>query len=335
MTCTERDVRNARNATYETNTSMRNVRARTNAVYASKRGIAMRKSIAAVAAAGILTIGMFALPSMASADEIAPSTDGLASGTTISERIDDNMGICGNDKACNTIEHVHQTNQQIKSDIDTTKDHIKQLHQNAHEDADAIRHYNEQAWKNYVQDREDVKNALDAAAKRAQERHDTLHQDIQDNQAHLDQLHADAKETHDELKTQHDAFVASSHRWHQSFIAALKEANAKAGQQNGSAAAGSANGSFNTASGSNGTVQTIADNGAANGNGSSSGASSAAGASNNQTAASTGALTKSEYGQLAQTGIGISLACAAVLLFAGLAYAVRMLAQYKRETSED
>ena len=287
----------------------------------------MRKSIAAAAATGILTIGMIALPSMASADEIAPSTDGLASGTTISERIDDNMGICGNDKACSAIDHVHQTNQQIKSDIDTTKEHVKQLHQNAHEDADAIRHYNEQAWKNYVQDREDVKNALDAAAKRAQERHDTLHQDIQDNQAHLDQLHADAKETHDELKTQHDAFVASSHQWHQSFIAALREANA--GQQNGSVS-----GSFNTASGSNGTVKTIANNGTTNGNGSSSGASSATSASGSQTAASTGALTKSEYGQLAQTGIGISLACVAILLFAGLAYAVRMLAQYKRETSE-
>ena len=74
----------------------------------------MRKSIAAVAATGILTIGMIALPSMASADEIAPSTDGLASGTTISERIDDNMGICGNDKACSAIDHVHQTNKQIK-----------------------------------------------------------------------------------------------------------------------------------------------------------------------------------------------------------------------------
>ena len=293
----------------------------------------MRKSIAAVAATGILTIGMIALPSMASADEIAPSTDGLASGTTISERIDDNMGICGNDKACSAIDHVHQTNQQIKSDIDTTKEHVKQLHQNAHEDADAIRHYNEQAWKNYVQDREDVKNALDAAAKRAQERHDTLHQDIQDNQAHLNQLHADAKETHDELKTQHDVFVASSHQWHQSFIEALREANAKAGQD-GSTTTGSTSGSFNTASGSNGTVQTIADNGTTSGNSSSSGTSSATGASGSQTAASTGALTKSEYGQLAQTGIGISLACAAILLFAGLAYAVRMFAQYKRETSE-
>ena len=54
-----------------------------------------------------------------------------------------------------------------------------------------------------------------------------------------------------------------------------------------------------------------------------------------QTAASTGALTKSEYGQLAQTGIGISLACAAILLLAGLAYAMKTFVQYKRETSED
>ena len=52
-------------------------------------------------------------------------------------------------------------------------------------------------------------------------------------------------------------------------------------------------------------------------------------------AASTGALTKSEYGQLAQTGIGISLACAAILLLAGLAYAMKTFVQYKRETSED
>ena len=58
-------------------------------------------------------------------------------------------------------------------------------------------------------------------------------------------------------------------------------------------------------------------------------------ASGDQTAASTGALTKSEYGQLAQTGIGISLACAAILLLAGLAYAMKTFVQYKRETSED
>ena len=44
---------------------------------------------------------------------------------------------------------------------------------------------------------------------------------------------------------------------------------------------------------------------------------------------------KSEYGQLAQTGIGISLACAAILLLAGLAYAMKTFVQYKRETSED
>ena len=298
----------------------------------------MRKSIAAVAATGILTIGMIALPSMASADEIAPSTDGLASGTTISERIDDNMGICGNDKACSAIDHVHQTNQQIKSDIDTTKEHVKQLHQNAHEDADAIRHYNEQAWKNYVQDREDVKNALDAAAKRAQERHDTLHQDIQDNQAHLNQLHADAKETHAELKTQHDAFVASSHQWHQSFIAALKDANSKTGQQGGSSVATDTHGitagtnagtTVTGVNGTTGTVRTAADTGA---NGAATGSVTASG---DQTAASTGALTKSEYGQLAQTGIGISLACAAILLLAGLAYAMKTFVQYKRETSED
>ena len=39
--------------------------------------------------------------------------------------------------------------------------------------------------------------------------------------------------------------------------------------------------------------------------------------------------------QLAQTGIGISLACAAILLLAGLAYAMKTFVQYKRETSED
>lgn len=35
------------------------------------------------------------------------------------------------------------------------------------------------------------------------------------------------------------------------------------------------------------------------------------------------------------TGIGISLACAAILLLAGLAYAMKTFVQYKRETSED
>ena len=74
---------------------------------------------------------------------------------------------------------------------------------------------------------------------------------------------------------------------------------------------------------------TAADTGA---NGAATGSVTASG---DQTAASTGALTKSEYGQLAQTGIGISLACAAILLLAGLAYAMKTFVQYKRETSED
>lgn len=82
------------------------------------------------------------------------------------------------------------------------------------------------------------------------------------------------------------------------------------------------------ANGATGTVRTAADTGA---NGAATGSVTASG---DQTAASTGALTKSEYGQLAQTGIGISLACAAILLY-GLAYAMKTFVQYKRETSED
>lgn len=159
----------------------------------------MRNRIAAAAAAGILTIGMAALPSVASASEVAPSTDGLAGSTAISGQIDQDMAVC-TDKTCDAVQHVRKTNQQIKSDIDTAKQHAEQLHQNAHEDADALRQYGEQAWKNYQQDREDVKNAIDGAVKRGQERHDTLHQDMQDTQTHLNQMHADMKETHDELK---------------------------------------------------------------------------------------------------------------------------------------
>lgn len=276
----------------------------------------MRNRIAAAAAAGILTIGMAALPSAASASEVAPSTDGLAGSTAISGQIDQDMAVC-TDKTCDAVQHVRKTNQQIKSDIDTAKQHAEQLHQNAHEDADALRQYGEQAWKNYQEDREDIKNAIDGAVKRGQERHDALHQDMQDTQAHLNQMHADMKETHDELKTKHDAFAASSHQWHQSFIAALKDANSKTGQQGGSS----------VATGTHGI--TAADTGA---NGAATGSVTASG---DQTAASTGALTKSEYGQLAQTGIGISLACAAILLLAGLAYAMKTFVQYKRETSED
>lgn len=276
----------------------------------------MRNRIAAAAAAGILTIGMAVLPSAASASEVAPSTDGLAGSTAISGQIDQDMAVC-TDKACDAVQHVRKTNQQIKSDMETAKQHAEQLHQNAHEDADALRQYGEQAWKNYQEDREDIKNAIDGAVKRGQERHDALHQDMQDTQAHLNQMHADMKETHDELKTRHDAFAASSHQWHQSFIAALKDANSKTGQQGGSS----------VATGTHGT--TAADTGA---NGAATGSVTASG---DQTAASTGALTKSEYGQLAQTGIGISLACAAILLLAGLAYAMKTFVQYKRETSED
>lgn len=186
----------------------------------------MRNRIAAAAAAGILTIGMAALPSAASASEIAPNADGLAGSTTISGQIDQDMAVC-TDKTCDAVQHVRKTNQQIKSDMETAKQRAEQLHQNAHEDADALRQYGEQAWKNYQQDREDVKNAIDGAVKRGQERHNALHQDMQDTQAHLNQMHADMKETHDELKTRHDAFAASSHQWHQSFIAALKDANSR------------------------------------------------------------------------------------------------------------
>ncbi|MEO5479056.1 conjugal transfer protein, partial [Bifidobacterium adolescentis] len=184
----------------------------------------------------------------------------------------------------------------------------------------------------------DIKNAIDGAVKRGQERHDALHQDMQDTQAHLNQMHADMKETHDELKTRHDAFAASSHQWHQSFIAALKDANSKTGQQGGSSVATGTHGitagtnagtTVTGVNGTTGTVRTAADTGA---NGAATGSVTASG---DQTAASTGALTKSEYGQLAQTGIGISLACAAILLLAGLAYAMKTFVQYKRETSED
>ena len=286
----------------------------------------MRNRIAAAAAAGILTIGMAALPSAASASEVAPSTDGLAGSTAISGQIDQDMAVC-TDKTCDAVQHVRKTNQQIKSDIDTAKQHAEQLHQNAHEDADALRQYGEQ-----------IKNAIDGAVKRGQERHDTLHQDIQDTQTHLNQMHADMKETHDELKTRHDAFAASSHQWHQSFIAALKDANSKTGQQGGSSVATGTHGitagtnagtTVTGVNGTTGTVRTAADTGA---NGAATGSVTASG---DQTAASTGALTKSEYGQLAQTGIGISLACAAILLLAGLAYAMKTFVQYKRETSED
>lgn len=293
----------------------------------------MRNRIAAAAAAGILTIGMAALPSAASASEVAPSTDGLAGSTTISGQIDQDMAVC-TDKTCDAVQHVRKTNQQIKSDIDTAKQHAEQLHQNAHEDADALRQYGEQAWKNYQEDREDIKNAIDGAVKRGQERHDALHQDMQDTQAHLNQMHADMKETHDELKTKHDAFAASSHQWHQSFIAALKDASQQGGSSvatgtHGITAGTNAGTTVTGVNGTTGTVRTAAGTGA---NGAATGSVAASG---DQTAASTGALTKSEYGQLAQTGIGISLACAAILLLAGLAYAMKTFVQYKRETSED
>ena len=54
----------------------------------------------------------------------------------------------------------------------------------------------------------------------------------------------------------------------------------------------------------------------------------------NQTSAASGAVTKSEYNQLVQTGISISAACAIILALSGPAYAVKMFVQYKRETAE-
>ena len=116
---------------------------------------------------------------------------------------------------------------------------------------------------------------------------------MQDTQAHLNQMHADMKETHDELKTRHDAFAASSHQWHQSFIAALKDANSKTGQQGGSSVATGTHGitagtnagtTVTGVNGTTGTVRTAADTGA---NGAATGSVTASG---DQTAASTGAL---------------------------------------------
>ena len=156
----------------------------------------MRNRIAAAAAAVILTIGMAALPSAASASEIAPNADGLAGSTTISGQIDQDMAVC-TDKTCDAVQHVRKTNQQIKSDIDTAKHHA-------------------------------------------------------------------------ELKTKHDAFAASSHQWHQSFIAALKDANSKTGQQGGSSVATGTHGTtagtnagttVTGANGTTGTVRTAADTG--------------------------------------------------------------------------
>lgn len=175
----------------------------------------MKKSIAAIAVAGMLTIGMVSLPSAAMADET-----GTSGATT---EIGPNMTTCDTDRLCDTLQHVHQTGQQLKTDLDTAKQHAEQLHQNAHDDADALRQYSEQAWKNYQEDREDIKTALDGASKRGQEVHDTLHQDAQDTQAHLNQLHTDLQEDHAALKTQHDSLVAARQEWHKSFIQALKD----------------------------------------------------------------------------------------------------------------
>lgn len=287
----------------------------------------MKKSIAAIAVAGMLTIGMVSLPSAAMADET-----GTSDATT---EIGPNMTTCDTDRLCDTLQQVHQTGQQLKTDLDTAKQHAEQLHQNARDDADALRQYSEQAWKNYQEDREDIKTALDGASKRGQEVHDTLHQDAQDTQAHLNQLHNDLQEDHAALKAQHDSLVAARQEWHKSFIQALKDT------QNGLFGTGTTSGANSAAS--NGTaVQTVSGNdsvttapSSAAGNGSTAKSSTAASASSaNQTSVASGAVTKSEYSQLAQTGIGISVACAIILALSGLAYAVKMFVQYKRETAE-
>ncbi|MFC2618294.1 MAG: conjugal transfer protein, partial [Bifidobacterium dentium] len=110
---------------------------------------------------------------------------------------------------------------------------------------------------------------------------------------------------------------------------------------NGLSGTGTTSGANSAAS--NGTaVQTVSGNdsvttapSSAAGNGSTAKSGTAAGASSaNQTSAVSGAVTKSEYSQLAQTGIGISVACAIILALSGLAYAVKMFVQYKRETAE-
>ena len=98
----------------------------------------MRNRIAAAAAAGILTIGMAALPSAASASEVAPSTDGLAGSTAISGQIDQDMAVC-TDKTCDAVQHVRKTNQQIKSDIDTAKQHAEQQFAEHSRETDALR----------------------------------------------------------------------------------------------------------------------------------------------------------------------------------------------------
>lgn len=158
--------------------------------------------------------------------------------------------------------------------------------------------------------------------------HDTLHQDAQDTQAHLNQLHTDLQEDHAALKTQHDSLVAARQEWHKSFIQALKDT------QNGASGTDVTSGT-DSAAGNGTSVQTVAGSGSATGNGGTAKSDATASASSaNQTSAASGAVTKSEYSQLAQTGIGISVACAIILALSGLAYAVKMFVQYKRETAE-
>ncbi len=155
--------------------------------------------------------------------------------------------------------------------------------------------------------------------------HDTLHQDAQ---THLNQLHNDLQESHTALKAQHDSLVAARQEWHKSFIQAVKDA------QNGASRTDVTSGT-DSAAGNGTSIQTVAGSGSATGNGGTAKSDATASASSvNQTSAASGAVTKSEYNQLAQTGIGVSAACAIILVLSGLAYAVKMFVQYKRETAE-
>lgn len=84
------------------------------------------------------------------------------------------------------LQHLHDTNNQIKQDIDTTAQHLDQLHEQAHQDADSLRQHHEQAWQDAQQTHDDIKGAVDGAYDRAHDTQQTLHQDAQDAQQHLD-----------------------------------------------------------------------------------------------------------------------------------------------------
>lgn len=277
-------------------------------------------SVALIGACGLA----FAVPSsaMAAAPSVPVTPSSISAPTSAGSGSRDLGG---------TLEHIHNTNTQIKQDIDTEIEHAGQVHDQIHQDADALRQHHQQAWQDAQQAHDDIKNAVDGAYDRAHERHEIIHQDMVDSQQHLDQLHSDLKAEHDLIKQNHLEWVAAREQWHKDFQQSLNDSLNNVPNGNDSTGNGG-NGSNGNGSGATGGSTTTAGS-TTNGTVTNASQNTAVGSNGSNANASGNAVSNAVRGTLAQTGVALPVLLAVTLGLFAAAYLLKVIAQYHSETS--